>query len=237
MIRFATLGAIDLRDNGAGELRAVLRQPKRLALLAYLAVATPRGFHRRDTLLGLLWPELDDEHARSALRQAVRFLRRHLGADAIVSRGEEDLGLGERLWCDAVAFEQAVGENQTEAALELYRGDLLAGFFVSEAAPEFDQWIETERARLRALAAKTAWVMADQEERRGSAPGATYWARRAMTISPQDESALRRLITLLDRLGDRPGAVRAYEDFARQLAQEVRADPTAEPEARAEPVR
>jgi TolB-like protein/DNA-binding SARP family transcriptional activator/tetratricopeptide (TPR) repeat protein len=218
-------------------LRAVLRQPKRLALLAYLAVAAPRGFQRRDTLVGLLWPELDDEHARGALRQAVRFLRRHLGEDAIVSRGEEEVGLGTPVSCDVVAFEQALRESRTEEALEFYRGDFLAGFFVSEAAPEFDQWVEAERARLRSLAAKTAWARAAEEELEGSTRGAAHWARRAMTLASQDETALRRLISLLDRLGDRAGAVQAYEDFARDLVKEYQAEPSAETQALVEAVR
>jgi DNA-binding SARP family transcriptional activator len=53
MIRLRTLGALDLRDADGQELRGVLAQPKRAALLAYLALATPRGYHRRDTLLAL----------------------------------------------------------------------------------------------------------------------------------------------------------------------------------------
>jgi len=33
-------------------------------------------------------------------------------------------------------------------ALDLYRGDLLEGFFI-RGAPEFEQWLEDERARLK----------------------------------------------------------------------------------------
>ena len=36
-------------------------------------------------------------------------------------------------------------------ALELYRGPFLPGFFVADA-PEFERWMEEERARLRARA-------------------------------------------------------------------------------------
>ena len=39
-------------------------------------------------------------------------------------------------------------------------------------------------------------------------------ARRAAALSPTDETALRRLIVLLERVGDRAAAVRAYEAFA-----------------------
>ena len=83
MIRFFTLGKLDLRGAESVEMRAVLQQPKRLGLLAYLAVASPRRFHRRDTLLGLFWPELDQEHARAALRRSLYFLRAELGAGVI----------------------------------------------------------------------------------------------------------------------------------------------------------
>ena len=72
MVEFRVLGALNLLGAGGHELKSVLAQPKRVALLAYLATATPRRLHRRDSLLALFWPELDQEHARAALRQDAR---------------------------------------------------------------------------------------------------------------------------------------------------------------------
>ena len=69
MIELRTLGTLDLRDGAMGEIRRVLAQPKRLALLVYLALAPAAP--RRDSLLALFWPELDQGRARLALRQAV----------------------------------------------------------------------------------------------------------------------------------------------------------------------
>ncbi len=86
MIEFRTLGGLDLRDSHGRELRATLSAPKQAALLTYLAIATPGGFHRRDTLLALLWPELDHEHARRSLRQALYVIRRAVTNGALVSR-------------------------------------------------------------------------------------------------------------------------------------------------------
>ncbi|HWH03164.1 MAG TPA: hypothetical protein VN674_05695, partial [Gemmatimonadales bacterium] len=86
MIELLTLGGIDLKEEGR-DLSEALVQPKRFALLAYLAVAQPFGFHRRDRLVALFWPELDQEHARTALRKAVHGLRAVLGEDAIIGRG------------------------------------------------------------------------------------------------------------------------------------------------------
>ena len=226
-MKLHTLGQLSLTDPDGPEILSVLAQPKRVAVLTYLALATPRGFHRRDTLLGLFWPELDREHARGALSQALSFLRRSLG-DVIETRGDDDVGLlAEGLWCDAVAFEASLEAGQLSAALELYQGDLLAGFFIGDA-PEFEHWLDRERERLRRRATEAAWALADESEAEENAPDAKRWARRAVTFAPDDESVLRRLIALLDRVGDRAQAVVAYEAFARRLSEEYELHPSPE---------
>ena len=82
MFELRALGATDLRDGDGGEVRSVLAQPKRFALLTYLSVERERGYARRDALATLLWPDLDEDHARGSLRQSVRFLRKTLGPNA-----------------------------------------------------------------------------------------------------------------------------------------------------------
>jgi len=90
--------------------------------------------HRRDSLVALFWPELDQEHARAALRQALHGLRHALGDGVLVTRGDEDIGLdAERIRCDVVEFERAAVAGQLADALDLYRGDLLEGFFIRGA--------------------------------------------------------------------------------------------------------
>jgi serine/threonine-protein kinase len=105
MIHLRTLGGVDLSDSAGGDMRPVLAQPKRLALLVYLALAEASGFRRRDKTVALFWPELDDEHARGSLRQALSFLRRALGEGVIVTRGDEEIGVSRgALDCDASLF-------------------------------------------------------------------------------------------------------------------------------------
>jgi DNA-binding SARP family transcriptional activator/TolB-like protein len=228
MIRLHLLGFVDLRDDSGGELRSVLAQPKRLALLAYLAAASPIGPRRRDTLLAVFWPDLDQEHARNALSKAVHFLRRWLGEDAITSRTADELVLNEEVvWADVRAFAAAIEENRTDEALELYQGDLLPSFFVPEARG-FEDWLERERMRLRSRAATAAKALAERHEAGRHLTLALAAARRAVELSDGDERPFRRLIELLDRSGDRAGAVRAYEEFARKLRTELEVEPSAE---------
>ncbi len=161
MLELRLLGSLDLRDPSGAEIRPVLQQPKRLALLAYLALTPSGGFRRRDSLVGLFWPDLDGEHARGALRRSLYFLRRACGDDVIISRGEDDVGIRpDALWCDVAAFETALAAGRHAEALELYAGDLLEGFYVA-GAPAMEQWLDMERTRLRAGAAKAAWAVAD----------------------------------------------------------------------------
>ena len=57
---------------------------------------------------------------------------------------------------------------------------------------------------------------------------AGHWARRALALAPDDEGEARNLMQLLGRLGDRAGAVRAYEEFARRLRVEYQVEPAPE---------
>lgn len=232
MIHFRTLGAVDLRDEQGSELRLALAQPKRLALLAFLAIASPPGFHRRDTMLSLFWPEMDQERARRALRQAVHFLRSTLGPHVVATRGGEDIGLAsDALWCDVRAFDDALSRGAQADALELYRGDLLDGFFVSDASTDFEEWLEKERRRLRERAIGAAWSLSETYAVAQQGAKAAEWARWAAARAPDDEWAQRRLMTLLDHQGDRTGALRVYEQLAQRAQAEFDAEPSAESRA------
>lgn len=235
VVEFRMLGALSLLGADGHDLRAVLAQPKRVALLAYLAVR-PR-FHRRDSLVALFWPDLDQEHARAALRQALHGLRRTIGEDEFAGRGDDEIGLdAERLHSDVVQFERAIEDDRLAEALDIYRGDLLEGFFIRDA-PEFERWLEDERARLKNVALSAASTLAEHSEARGNLEESAQWARRAVRIGPLDEKARRRLMRTLDRLGNRAGALEVYEDFAKRLTTELEADPAPETRAMADAIR
>jgi DNA-binding SARP family transcriptional activator/tetratricopeptide (TPR) repeat protein len=229
VIQLQTLGRVRLLGARPGEEAApAAAQPKRLALLAYLVLLSGKRPVRRDVLLALFWPELGDEEARRALRQALHYLRRVLGEDVVVGAGEE-LSIGaDRLRCDAVEFERLVGAGEPSQALSLYEGDFLAGFHVPDVSAEFEDWIDRTRVRLRRHAATAAWSAAEAAESEGRTEAAVELARRSCELEPDQEGWWRRLMALQERIGDRAGALRTYEELSTRLRREFDADPSAE---------
>ena len=227
MLSLRTLGGTTLVADDGTSLEAVLRQPKRLALLVYLALARPRGFHRRDVLLALFWPELDHERARGSLRQALYTLRRELPAGVLANRGDGEIGLVPgQVWCDVDAFEQEIAAGRPEAALELYRGELLAAFHVPDAAPELGYWIDEERRRLHGLAVAAAQEAVDAAEVRGDLDAAVRCAARGSALAPLDEDMLRREMEVRHAAGDRTGALLAFEQWSRRAEEELGLTPS-----------
>jgi DNA-binding SARP family transcriptional activator/tetratricopeptide (TPR) repeat protein/TolB-like protein len=225
MIELRVLGTLDLRDGESGRpIAAVLAQPKRTALLAYLAAAAPRGPQSRDTLLLLFWPESSQDRARNSLNQAVFNLRRTLGESALVTAGETVQLNDGSVWCDAAAYDAALREGDRATALELYRGDLLPGFHIDDC-PEFDQWLTGERVRLRRSAASAAVAVADGRVRDGDLTGAIELLQRAAAWG-DDQKIIERLVTLLAGSGDAAGALREYERFRAKLHAELGIDPS-----------
>jgi Tol biopolymer transport system component/serine/threonine protein kinase/DNA-binding SARP family transcriptional activator len=231
LIELGTLGTIDLKDANGRELHSLLAQPKRLALLTFLCVAKPHGFHRRDKLLGLFWPDADQEHARLSLRNALHVLRRTLGEKVLQVRGDEEISVDfATVSCDANTFERAVSDGRYLEAIDSYRGDFLPGFFISEC-PEFERWLDEQRDVLRRAAARAGQLAAESLEAAGNVTAAVSLARKALELSDDDERVLRRLMLLLDQAGDRAGALRAYTAFAERLAKDFQGKPSSETEA------
>jgi TolB-like protein/DNA-binding SARP family transcriptional activator/Flp pilus assembly protein TadD len=227
-LRLRTLGTLDLRAPDGTELRSVLAQPRRIALLAYLALATPRGPHRRDRLLALFWPDQDQAHARNALSQAVFFLRSALGADAVVSRTADEVALDlNTVWCDAIAFDEAVDARRYMDAIELYRGDLLTGFHVAGAAPEFAEWLDEIRATYARRYTGAMEAIAAEHEAAGDRASAVVWRRRVAAQDPLNSDTALQLMRALAAAGDPGAAIRHARVHETLLREELDAPPDA----------
>jgi DNA-binding SARP family transcriptional activator/Tfp pilus assembly protein PilF len=221
MIHLRALGVLDLRNSEGQELRQVLAQPKRAALLTYLALATPGGPHPRDRLLALFWPDQAPDQARNALSQAVHFLRRALGDDVIVSQNGDALAVASSLlWCDAIAFDDAIRHGRMEEAIELYRGDFLEGFHVANA-PDFERWLDTERQRLAAQFDAALETMATRREQQGDHTAALADRRRLAARAPYNSAVTLKLMRALAASGDPAAAVQQAQIHEKLLRSEL----------------
>jgi DNA-binding SARP family transcriptional activator len=228
VLRLITLGRMQLLRDGASS-EAIHLQPKRLALLSFLALAASDGVQHRDTLLALFWPHADQNRARRCLRQALFHLRNELGDGVLVNAGREGVALApSRLWCDAVALEEALIGRRRREAMQLYAGDFLSGLFVDDCAPELEEWVEWNRQRLRARTIAGAWELVEEELRANRQESALETARRARSLSPDDEHGLRRHMVVLARVGDTAAALNAYAEFTKRLRQQYDAEPCRE---------
>ena len=237
MVRFHVLGTTRLVDASGVEAREVLSRPKRLGVFAFLVLARPRGFHRRDELAALFWPELDQAHARGALRQALHHVRRALGAEFLLTRGDTEVSVdASRLWCDAIELETRAEAGALAEALDLYRGPLLPAFHLSGCI-EAERWLDDERGRLARRAVAVASAVVRERECADDLAGATSASRRALELAPYDESIARTLIELLARTGARGEAVAVYDAFARRLTEDMELDASEETRALAHGIR
>jgi serine/threonine-protein kinase len=231
------LGGIELRGAPAGVADKLLAQSKAVALLSYLALSPGRSFQRRDLLVGLLWPELDQTHARAALRKSLHEVRGLLGPDVVSSRGDDEVAITpEALRCDVEAFNSACDRGRLVQALELYRGEFMPGFFLTGCV-ELERWIEDQRAAARERAGAASWALAKTFEGEQQYSNAGAWARRTVRHAWNDERVVRRALAMLDRIGDRAGAVKLYEEFAARLRADLDVEPSPETTALVKTIR
>jgi DNA-binding SARP family transcriptional activator len=227
MLELRVLGRMELSGGEDADLDSILRRPKRLAILAYLCLADPGSFIRRDTLIALFWPESDEDHARAALNQSLYVLRNALGSQAVIGRGREEVGIDRSLLvCDACAFRDALETDDLQSAIDLYAGELLPGLHVD--CPDFERWLASERARLREDALAAALELGARAAGAGAAADATDFYRRAIEIAPESALAARQLVKALWEAGRRPAAIEAYERFAVNLSSEYGLEPGSE---------
>jgi DNA-binding SARP family transcriptional activator len=197
--------------------RASHRHP--LAIAAYLVVNGGRGV-TRDKLIALLWPERDADAGRNLLKVNVHELRKELGDGAIRSIGDQLSADLSAISCDAADFLAAIANGDDSVAVTLYAGPFLDGFFIKEA-PEFEQWVDAERARLAAMYGASLDRLAAAAEARGDLEGALKWRRMHASHDPYHADVATRLVHTLAASGDRAGAVQFAESFVERRQRDL----------------
>ncbi len=211
-----------------------LDQERLQALLAYLLLqrATPQS---RQQLAFQLWPDSTEAQARINLRTLIHRLRQALPhADAFVRIDAQMVQWRSDSPCtlDVDAFEQALARvaqagqrgDQTAArsalqeAVDLYRGDLLPGWY--------DDWVLLERERLRQAFLAALERLIVLLEQAGDYPTAIGYAQQLLRHDPLREATYQHLMRLHALSGDRASAVRAYQTCVTILERELSVEPS-----------
>ncbi len=210
-------------------------------LLAYLALHRDRP-HPRHVLASVLWPDLPEGRARKSLSTTLWRLRRDFEERGIerehfllrTGSTTVELVVHRPEALDVATFEAALDPLQpgdlqdpvrlraTEAAVALYRGDLLEGFY--------EEWVVLHRERLR-LAYLNALGALMAHHRHADPARAVGHGEAILRADPLRESVHRALMRLHVDLGQRARALRQYEACREILRDELGVSPMEETRA------
>ena len=193
-------------------------QRRRLALLAVLAASGERG-RSRDQLLGLFWPDVPQSRARHSLEQLLYAIRTSL--DESVFTGLNPVCLNPAvIGSDIGDFADALSRGEREAAVELYRGPFLDGFYLTDA-PEFEQWMEGERGRIERSYTDALERLAKSAEDANDSAAAARWLLKLIDTDPVSSKHAIGLIRALMNAGDHAAALRYAERYEAIVGQEL----------------
>jgi predicted ATPase len=224
-----------------GEL--ALTNRKALALLAYLAVESDQA-HSRETLLGLLWPDLPDADARNNLRVIWSQLRSKIGDDFLLgNRLEMQFNQHSAHKLDVAEFEALLAacaqhthsrrgdcagcQERLAQAVALYRGDFLSGLFLDHCA-EFDEWLMVHRERFRQKMLEVLSELSHFHAHANNLAAAEGFTRHLLQLDPLREDAHRHLMHLLNRQRQPAAALAQFETCKRVLADGLGVQPDPE---------
>lgn len=205
---------------------------KEQELLSYLLLHRNRP-HARETLAGLMWGDASTEKSRKYLRQALWHIQTALeacaGGSAVLTVEHDWVQLNAcvSLWLDVEMFERTFMLMQDrrgaeldaerlevlEAAVQVYRGDLLEGWY--------QDWCLYERERLQNM----YLVMLDKLmcfcEAHGKFELGLHYASLVLRHDRAHERTHRQMMTFQYLSGDRTAALRQFERCATALKEEL----------------
>jgi len=212
--RIRVFGGLALDALHPGVAGVLGRGP--LSLLAILAVAGGTGISREKICL-YLWPDSTNARARNSLYQLLHAVRRTLDR-RLIDVGATTCALNRAIVsADLWDFEAALAQASLDEAIALHSGAFLEGFWLPRR-PEFERWVEEQRARLMRLYADALEASAAHAARQGHHRLAVQRWQSLVALDPLSSRSAVGLIRALVGAGDRPNALqfaRRYEGLVR----------------------
>ncbi len=235
-MRVDLLGTLAVSHEGTVEGRHL---GGRRAQLALAVLALTPGSVPAEQLADALWGDDPPPTWRAALRGTIRGLRDALatiglGGEALIVTVPGGYALHESAEVDVAAAAESRRRSEALSAA----GQLNEAAEVAQAAsrlhgagllPGEDQpWLAAHRRLLDQTRFDALLIVAQATSGLSQHARAIDAARLAVEVDPLNERAHQVLISVLDRAGDRAGAVRAYEQCRTVLGDELGIDPSRE---------
>jgi len=234
-LRFQLFGKLSVQRDE----RSVtgLDASKEQELLCYLLIHRDRS-HPREALASLLWGETSTEKSRKYLRQALWRLHAALQPGTftgqqllLVEHDWVQLPLRSELWLDVAVLEQAFNTTQgvpgeqldrpsaemLKEAIELYKGDLLEGWY--------QDWCLFERERLQNMYLSMLNKLISYSQEHCEYEAGQIYGSTILRYDRASERTYRQLMNLQYMAGDRTGALRQYERCVTALDEELGVKP------------
>src|SRR5215467_2746880 len=224
-----TFGGLALFDAGGAADPSLASRPRKLAVLSWLALR-PRRSATRDSIVGVFWPERDEQRAFNSLSDALSHLRRALGPGILVSRAREIVLPDDApLHVDALELCAAAASEDHARVVALYAGPFLEGMYIREA-PAFDDWRERERERFARLFARSAMHRCAELARVQQWDECRSLAERWLDADPTSADAAVSLLRALrapETHTAHTRAISAYQALIRRLERDYGVTPDA----------
>lgn len=210
-------------DGMAEPIRFGPKAPRRLIQLLKLLVTLGGRNVSEERMVDTLWPELDADQGRAALKVAVSRLNALLGEPgAWIRQHDRQLSLdGSRVWVDTWSMDRLLSPASRDARagspedwLALYRGPFLP-------ADTAEAWADAERLHWRKRLVTALCDEIDRAEQAGNSTQAVRWCERGFDADPVAEALAVRAMRLFCDLGRRLDAVTVYERLKEALARDL----------------
>lgn len=219
-VEIRLLGGLDMAIGGADVALAAFGRRDPLRLASYLALAPGRRAHR-EQVVDALWPDVALDAVANRLHKAAHYLRKLIGHPGSVVLAGDTVALfpDDDVTVDVERFERLARRTvdpaippddqaaAADAALDLYRGDLLPHDL-------YEDWTFHHRQRLQLRARELL-----RRRRRFT---------ELLALDPLDEDAHVGVMRELLRTGDRAGVLRQFDVLTAVLERELGVGPSAE---------
>jgi len=235
MLTINMLGKVDI--NYEGTSIADKTSSKLVALICLLVLNKSRDMSK-EKIIAYLWPDSNEEAAKSNLRFNLWTIKKIIPRDA---KGEEFINVGKdycrinqkyKFYCDKIELDKykAYGEEDIEKLVKLksfFKGDFLEGLYLRNCN-EFNELILFERVACQNRQVEILKKLVTLYEGQEKYEEGLQILNEIDVIEPYNENFAFQTITMYGKLGNRAGAINYYKKFENSLRRNLNISPDKE---------